>query len=83
MPTFCHNILTKTAGADQCAQQVRRATCQRDWLGLDRETFYVASSVAILPMSFCYPGTGKSRDRPPRVECAVAWPNKFFASTVL
>ena len=25
----------------------------RDWLGMDRETFYDASRVAILPMGFC------------------------------
>ncbi len=45
----------------------------RDWLGVDRQTFYDASKIAILPMGFCYPGTGKGRDLPPRVECAPAW----------
>ena len=45
----------------------------RAWLGLDRETFYDAKRVAILPMGFCYPGTGKSGDLPPRPECAAAW----------
>ena len=50
----------------------------RDWLGLDRETFYDASRVAILPMGFCYPGTGKSGDLPPRPECAVAWREKIL-----
>ncbi|MEI7576456.1 MAG: uracil-DNA glycosylase family protein [Armatimonadota bacterium] len=45
----------------------------RDWLGLSREEFYDASKVAILPMGFCYPGTGKSGDLPPRPECAEAW----------
>ena len=50
----------------------------RDWLGLDRETFYDASCVAILPMGFCYPGTGKSGDLPPRPECAVAWREKIL-----
>jgi len=45
----------------------------RDWLGLDRATFYDANRVAILPMGFCYPGTGKSGDLPPRPECAAAW----------
>lgn len=45
----------------------------RDWLGLDRETFYDANRVAILPMGFCYPGTGRSGDLPPRPECAAAW----------
>ncbi len=45
----------------------------RDWLGVDRDTFYDASKMAILPMGFCFPGTGKGGDLPPRVECAPAW----------
>ena len=50
----------------------------REWLGVDRETFYDAESVAILPMGFCYPGTGKSGDLPPRPECAVTWREKLL-----
>ncbi len=45
----------------------------RAWLGMSRETFYDAKKVAILPMGFCFPGTGKSGDQPPRSECAPAW----------
>ncbi len=45
----------------------------RTWLGVSRETFYDAKSIAILPMGFCYPGTGTSGDLPPRAECAPAW----------
>lgn len=45
----------------------------RDWMGLTREQFYDPELVAILPMSFCYPGTGKSGDLAPRAECAPAW----------
>ena len=45
----------------------------REWLGVSRETFYDARKIAILPMGFCYPGTGKSGDLPPRPECAEAW----------
>lgn len=45
----------------------------RDWLGVDRHTFYNDPALAVLPMGFCYPGTGKSGDLPPRTECAVAW----------
>ena len=45
----------------------------RSWLGLSREQFYDASQVAILPMGFCFPGSGKSGDLPPRPECAPAW----------
>ena len=45
----------------------------REWMGVDRATFYDPVRVAILPMGFCYPGTGKSGDLPPRPECAEAW----------
>lgn len=43
------------------------------WLGLSPEIFYDPKCVAILPMGFCFPGTGKSGDAPPRPECAPAW----------
>lgn len=45
----------------------------RIWTGLSRETFYDPEQVALLPMGFCYPGTGKSGDLPPRPECATTW----------
>ncbi len=45
----------------------------RNWLGVDRVTFYDPSIFAIIPMGFCYPGTGKSGDLPPRKECAPLW----------
>ena len=45
----------------------------RNWLAVDDDTFYDPSRIAILPMAFCYPGTGKSGDLPPRAECAPAW----------
>ena len=45
----------------------------RDWMGMSREVFYDAKQIAILPMGFCFPGTGKSGDLPPRPECAPAW----------
>ncbi|SMF78176.1 Uracil-DNA glycosylase [Tistlia consotensis] len=46
----------------------------RDWLGLDRETFYDESRIAIMPMGFCYPGRDpKGGDLPPRPECAPLW----------
>jgi uracil-DNA glycosylase len=34
----------------------------RAWLGLDRDSFYDPHQLAILPMGFCYPGTGTSGD---------------------
>lgn len=45
----------------------------RQWLGVSAEVFYNPKLVAILPMGFCFPGTGKSGDLPPRPECAPAW----------
>jgi uracil-DNA glycosylase len=45
----------------------------REWTGLSRETFYDPRRIAILPMGFCYPGSGKHGDLPPRPECAPAW----------
>lgn len=45
----------------------------RQWMGVTRDTFYDETLMAILPMGFCYPGTGKSGDLPPRPECAPAW----------
>jgi uracil-DNA glycosylase len=46
----------------------------RDWLGIDSETFYDESRVAIMGMGFCYPGVDRhGGDLPPRPECAPAW----------
>jgi uracil-DNA glycosylase len=51
----------------------------RLWMGIDRETFYDDSHLAILPMAFCYPGTGKRGDLPPPPECAATWRRKLLA----
>jgi len=45
----------------------------REWLGVTREEFYDPKQIAILPMGFCFPGSGKSGDLPPRPECAPTW----------
>ncbi|NOI82303.1 uracil-DNA glycosylase family protein [Vibrio tubiashii] len=45
----------------------------REWLALDKETFYDPNKIAIMPMGLCYPGKGKSGDLPPRKECAPLW----------
>ena len=46
----------------------------RDWLGIDRDTFYDGRRVAILPMGMCYPGRyPEGGDLPPRPECAPTW----------
>jgi uracil-DNA glycosylase len=54
----------------------------RDWMGVDAELFYDATRVAILPMGFCYPGTGPSGDIAPRPECAAAWRARLMATLV-
>ncbi len=45
----------------------------RRWLGVDRATFLDPARIAVLPMGFCFPGTGSSGDLPPRPECAPLW----------
>jgi uracil-DNA glycosylase len=54
----------------------------REWMGVDDKTFYDPAQIALLPMGFCYPGTGKSGDLPPRPECAAAWRVKLMALLV-
>ncbi|UTW46634.1 uracil-DNA glycosylase family protein [bacterium SCSIO 12696] len=51
----------------------------RRWLGVDREQFYSDPRIAIMPMGFCYPGTGKSGDLPPRKECAPQWHQRLLS----
>jgi len=51
----------------------------RTWMGISDEIFYDANKIAILPMGFCFPGTGKSGDLPPRPECAKAWHKQLLA----
>ena len=51
----------------------------RAWLGLAPEVFYDPARLAIVPMGFCYPGTGKSGDLPPRAECRRLWHDRIFA----
>ena len=50
----------------------------REWMGVTREVFYDAKQLAIVPMGFCFPGTGKSGDLPPRPECASAWRDQLL-----
>jgi len=53
----------------------------RAWLGVDAETFYDQSRIAIVPMGFCFPGhDAKGGDLPPRAECARAWHGRLFAA---
>ena len=50
----------------------------RLWMGINKEEFYDKDKVALVPMGFCFPGTGKSGDLPPRPECADTWREKLL-----
>jgi uracil-DNA glycosylase/uncharacterized protein YeaO (DUF488 family) len=50
----------------------------REWMGVSNDVFYDARRVAIVPMGFCFPGSAKSGDLPPRPECAPAWREKLL-----
>ena len=52
----------------------------REWLGITKDEFYEETKMAILPMGFCFPGTGKSGDLPPRPECAETWRQRLLDS---
>ena len=51
----------------------------RDWMGISEDVFYDERRIAILPMGFCFPGSGSSGDKPPRPECAPAWREQVLA----
>lgn len=52
----------------------------RSWMNIDKTTFYDVSKIALVPMGFCYPGTGSSGDLPPRPECAPLWHHLLLES---
>lgn len=52
----------------------------RAWLGMDRETFYDTTRIAIVPAGLCYPGTVDGVDLPPCPECAPRWQPRFRAA---
>lgn len=53
----------------------------RDWMGVDRDTFYDDSRIAIAAMAFCFPGyDAAGGDLPPRKECAAHWRQRLFAT---
>jgi len=51
----------------------------RGWLGVNKSQFYNDELFSILPMSFCYPGRGKTGDLPPPPICADTWRNALLA----
>ena len=50
----------------------------RSWLGITSEIFYDERRVALLPLGFCFPGTGVSGALPPRPDRAPAWRNELL-----
>ncbi|MGE0744741.1 MAG: uracil-DNA glycosylase family protein [Rhodospirillales bacterium] len=53
----------------------------RDWLALDRDTFYDETRIAIVPIGLCYPGVlPRGGDKPPRPECAPRWHPRLRAA---
>ena len=51
----------------------------RIWMAVDKQAFYDASRIAIIPIGYCYPGRGKGGDLPPRGECAELWLDLLMA----
>lgn len=45
----------------------------RQWMGIDKNTFYDTFYLSLIPMGFCFPGYKNGADAPPRRECAPAW----------
>ena len=52
----------------------------REWLAVDRDTFYDESRIAIIPAGLCYPGRKGAGDAPPRPECAPRWHPPLLAA---
>ena len=53
----------------------------RDWMGIDRDTFYEHPAIGVAAMAFCYPGTSpKGGDYPPPPRCAQLWRPRLMAA---
>ncbi len=53
----------------------------RAWMGIDRETFYDASQIAVAGMAFCFPGyDAAGSDKPPPKICAAHWRTGLLAA---
>ena len=50
----------------------------RDWMGVTDEQFYDETTIAIVPMGFCYPGRSGGGDAPLRRECAQLWRGRLM-----
>jgi uracil-DNA glycosylase len=53
----------------------------RAWMGVDRDTFYDDSRIALAGMAFCFPGYDASGgDKPPPKICAAHWRTRLLAA---
>jgi len=53
----------------------------RDWMGVDRRTFYGDPRIGVAAMAFCYPGTDPAGgDYPPPARCAGLWRRRLIDS---
>lgn len=53
----------------------------RDWLGVDRETFYEHPAIGVAAMAFCFPGTKPAGgDYPPPKRCAELWRPRLLSA---
>lgn len=53
----------------------------RDWMGVDRASFYDTGRIVIAPMAFCFPGySPKGADLPPPPLCAATWRGRLMAA---
>lgn len=53
----------------------------RDWMGVDRKTFYEHPAIGVAAMAFCFPGTNpKGGDYPPPARCAALWRPRLLAA---
>jgi uracil-DNA glycosylase len=51
----------------------------RDWMGVDRATFYDRKGIAITGMAFCFPGYDEAgADKPPPKICAQHWRRRLL-----
>lgn len=60
--------------------QDRSGARLREWLDVPDEVFYDPDQIALLPMGFCFPGTGTAGDLAPRPECAPLWHPQLLAA---
>ncbi len=47
-------------------------------MGVSKDQFYDDKLIAVLPMAFCFPGTGKSGDLSPPPVCAEQWRDQLL-----